>query len=295
MSEPRRLARTAQQQTISIRGLAYRLHCWGAPDGDPLLLLHGWGDTGASFQFLVDALGDRRVVAPDWRGFGDTEWSAGGYWFPDYLADLDAILDHLSPDGPACIVGQSMGGNVAGLYAGARPERVKALVLVEGFGLRASDPRDAPLRYRQWLEEQLEPRAFRRYASIEDFANRLRARSPRLSPDRSRFVAEAWSRADGEGGRVLKADPAHKRVNPVLYRRAEAEACWRAVRTPVLLVAGEESPFAGLLDEMWLKRSDSGIFPDARRETIPESGHMVHHEQPERLAELIERFLRIVG
>lgn len=275
-----------------IRGLACRLHCWGRPDAEPLLLLHGWGDTGATFQFLVDSLGDRwRAIAPDWRGFGDSEWAAGGYWFADYLADLDAILRHVSPDRAAPVVGHSMGGNVAGLYAGVRPERVNALVLMEGFGMPASNPRDAPQRYRQWLDEQRAPVDFRTHASIEAFAERLRSRSPQLDAHRARFIAAAWSRADATGDRVLKADPAHKRVNPVLYRRAEAEACWREVRAPVLLVAGAESRFAGLLDDIWLKRSETGIFPDATRETIPGAGHMVHHEQPERLAAVIERFL----
>lgn len=284
--------RERRAETLSARGLACRLHCWGPPNGTPLLLLHGWGDTGASFQFLVDAFAaERRTIAPDWRGFGDSDWSAGGYWFPDYLADLDATLEQVSPRAPACLVGHSMGGNVAGLYAGARPERVSALVLVEGFGLPATDPRDAPQRYRRWLEELREPPGFREYGSVEELANRFCARSPRLRADRALFLAQAWTRDAGDGSRVLKADPAHRRVNPVLYRRAEAEACWRAVRAPVLLVAGDESPFAGQLDEIWLKRETSGVFPDARREIIAGAGHMVHHEQPERLAEVIEEFL----
>uniref|UniRef100_UPI002362DFF1 alpha/beta fold hydrolase n=3 Tax=Pseudomonadota TaxID=1224 RepID=UPI002362DFF1 len=79
----------------------------------PLVLLHGWMDVGASFQFVVDALaGDREVIALDWRGFGLSEASgAGCYWFPDYLADLDALLDAVSPSAPVDLLGHSMGGN----------------------------------------------------------------------------------------------------------------------------------------------------------------------------------------
>lgn len=290
MNDGYRPRRARREQHVDIRGLEHCLHCWGPDDAEPLLLLHGWGDSGATFQFLVDAMGaERRCIAPDWRGFGDTAWSPAGYWFPDYLADLDAILDWLGP-GPVRVLGHSMGGNVAGLFAGARPERIRALVLVEGFGLPASNPAEAPARYRQWLDEQRQHLAFRSYPSIAEFAERLRARSPRLDAARARFVAEAWARPDGNGGCALRADPAHKRVNPVLYRRAEAQACWRAIEAPVLLVAGGESRFVGLLDDIWLDRPTSGAFPVATREIVPDAGHQVHHEQPQRLAEIVEQF-----
>jgi pimeloyl-ACP methyl ester carboxylesterase len=100
-------------------------------------MVHGWMDVGASYQFVVDALTtDRWVVAPDWRGFGLTpSGGADSFWFPDYLADLDALLDLLSPDAPVDLVGHSMGGNVAMMYAGIRPERIRTLVNLEGFGL----------------------------------------------------------------------------------------------------------------------------------------------------------------
>jgi pimeloyl-ACP methyl ester carboxylesterase len=289
-----RPVRARREETLTIRGLGYCLHCWGPADAEPVLLLHGWGDSGATFQFLVDALGgEQRFVAPDWRGFGNTAWSPAGYWFPDYLADLDAIVDALGA-ADLCILGQSMGGNVAGLYAGVRPERVRALVLVEGFGLPDSNPAEAPARYRRWLDEQHHAAEFRRYPSVDALAERLRERNPALGAARARFMAEAWSRPH-EGGCVLRADPAHKRVNPVSYRRAEAEACWRAITAPVLLVAGSASRFQRLLDDVWLARAASGAFPVAEREIIADAGHMVHHEQPERLAAVVEAFFAAQG
>ena len=106
-----------------------------------MLLLHGWMDTGASFQFVVDCMADdSSCVALDWRGFGRTDWEPNGYWFPNYLADLDALLDILSPNQPTHLVGHSMGGNVASLYAGVRPERVARLVNIEGSGCPACRP-----------------------------------------------------------------------------------------------------------------------------------------------------------
>ena len=96
--------RPGRSQFVSLRGLQYHLHTWGdaalaTPERPPLVLLHGWMDVGASFQFVVDALAaadgfERWVIAPDWRGFGLTAAPASDtYWFPDYLGDLDALLD----------------------------------------------------------------------------------------------------------------------------------------------------------------------------------------------------------
>ena len=90
-----------------------------------LVLVHGWGDTGETYQFLVDRCRRRTCVAIDMRGFGRTQRPDDGYWFPDYLADLDALLDVLAPDAPVDLVGHSMGGNIALLYAGVRPHRVR--------------------------------------------------------------------------------------------------------------------------------------------------------------------------
>jgi pimeloyl-ACP methyl ester carboxylesterase len=138
MYSPRVKPRAASQD---VRGVEYRVSEWGDADQPLLVLLHGWNDTGSSFQFLVDELkGDWFVIAPDWRGFGESRCRAESYWFPDYIADLDVLLGIYSPKQAARLVGHSMGANVAGLYAGIMPERVAAFVNMEGFGLPESDP-----------------------------------------------------------------------------------------------------------------------------------------------------------
>ena len=258
-----------------------------------MVLLHGWMDVSASFQFMVDALkGEWDVYAPDWRGYGLTEWGKGDcYWFADYIADLDFLLESISSQVPVNLVGHSLGGNVAALYAGARPERIAKLVNLEGFGLRATLPEQAPARYQQWLEELRTPPQLRPYASFDELADRLRKGNQRLSKERASFLAHHWGH-EKDGKVVLRADPAHKIVNATLYRYEEAVACWRRVTAPVLWVEGDEwdalkryGPDASQLLER------RAAFPNLQHVSIAQSGHMLHHDQPEALARAIEAFL----
>src|SRR5579883_778692 len=191
--EPLRAART---ETLTVRGLRHRVTWWGEPTPTPVVLLHGFQDCGATWQFLADHLpADWSLAAPDWRGFGHSEWAPGGYWFPDYFGDLEELLDMLVPDAPARVIGHSMGANVAQIYAGVRPERLAWLVNLEGFGLPRTDPGDAPGRYARWLDELRQPARAGRFPSVAHLAEFLRSRNPRLTPDRAEFVARAWTRS----------------------------------------------------------------------------------------------------
>jgi pimeloyl-ACP methyl ester carboxylesterase len=287
--------RTPRSETVRLRDLDFHLHIWPGTDPHPVLLLHGWGDTGETFQFLVDESSrERTFVAPDFRGFGRTQRPDDGYWFPDYLADLDALIDYLSPNDPVDVIAHSMGGNVAMLYAGARPERIRRLVNLEGLGLRRTDPANAPARYREWLDELKSGSYFLTYDSFETFATALAKRNQRTPRDRLEFIARSWGRVNGEGRVELWADPKHKRVNPVLYQRERAEACWAAIAAPILLVIGGQSPLGRHMTDDFSEARLQELLRNLRLERIAEAGHMLHHEQPVELARLIEDFLAAV-
>ena len=284
---PSRAPRTEERV---IRGLATRFIWWGEPMDDPVVLLHGWMDSGDTWQFLVDELPQTwSCVALDWRGFGGTAWPDGGYWFPDYLADLEAVLDVLVPRKRARVVGHSMGGNVAMLYAGVRTERLAWLANLEGFGLPRATPDKAPLRYAEWLDQLGEPAELRRYESVERFATALHVRNPRIDRAKAEFLANAWTRPGGADV-VLRADPRHRRLNPVLYRREEAEACWRRITIPLLLLAGALSDFRARLHADGTDDYFRSIVPHAQIRTIEGAGHMLHHEQAEATARSIVEF-----
>lgn len=281
-----------RSEFVYLRERRYHVRIWGGDDAPTLFFLHGWGDVSASFQFVVDALqNDWRIIAPDWRGFGLSQWNDGVYWFPDYIADLDALLELYSPEQAAQIVGHSLGGIVASLYAGIRPERVSLFANLEGFALWVLKPGETPARFGKWLQQIRENDAsFRRYARREDFSTRLLKDNPRLRPERATFIAEHSLRA-ADGGFVFAADPRHRWINPVLYPLEEAMACWQRITARTLWVAGRDSvvmkSFSENPDDY---RKRMGCFAQVNEVLIDHSGHNLHHDQPEAIALHIEEF-----
>ncbi len=285
----------ARQQYQRLRGVDYRLLRWGRPGAQPLLLLHGWMDSAETFQFMLDAapasLREYDVIAPDWRGFGLSSWAGEGYYFPDYLADLDALLAWLAPVGPVALLGHSMGGIVAGLYAGIRPERVGKLISLEGFGLPATQPEQAPARYRRWLDEQAAGASWRSLAGMDEMAARLQKTHAKLDGDQAAWLAAALTAGSDDGWRY-RADPRHRWVNPVLYRLEEAMACWREVSADTLWLAGDEAKLLSWLGEtpeqFALRRA---CIARLQYQVLPGCGHNLHHDAPALVAQRVADFL----
>jgi len=301
-STPYRARRASQSRFVDVRGLRYHVNLWGEPaeatrERPLLVLMHGWMDVGASFQFVVDALRDgRAIAAADWRGFGRTAAPplTDSYWFADYLGDLDGLLDALSPDAPVDLAGHSMGGNVVMTYAAARPARVRRLVNMEGFGLPEAQAEQAPERLRQWLDELKTPQRLKPYATLSDVAARLVKNNPRLSAERAAWLAQHWAERRDDGQWHILGDPAHKRVNPALYRKDEVLEGWKRIEAPTLWIEGDETD----PDRWWGHRYPRSEF-DARialvrrlqRVRLASCGHMLHFDQPQALAAALDRFL----
>ncbi len=294
--------RISRSAFVPIRNLNYHVRLWGkpAPDRVPLVLVHGWMDVAASYQFVVDAFAqDHYIIAPDWRGYGQTEApGADNFWFADYLADLDFLLDHFAPQGPVNLVGHSLGGNVAMVYAGVRPERIRRLINLEGFGLPASRPEQAPQRYAQWMDalKQLHSGALdlNAYDSLAGVARRLKKTNPRLGQDKADWLAQHWARQNAQGQWEIMGHPAHKIVSAHLYQLEEALALYRCLSMPVLAVEAANNS----LETFWNGRYTLAEYhqrlqsiPQVEIATIPDAGHMLHHDQPALLAGLIERFI----
>jgi len=294
--------RKSRSEFVPIRNLKYHVQIWGSPSPDktPLVMVHGWMDVAASYQFVVDAFShDHYVIAPDWRGYGKTgSGGADNFWFPDYLADLDFLLDHYAPGIPVNLVGHSMGGNVVMQYAGVRPERIRRLVNLEGFGMPATEADEAPARFAKWMDElkklhqgELDLNA---YDSADGVARRLMKTNPRLSVDKANWLARHWANENVQGQWKILGDAAHKIVNAQLYRVEEVMALYKRISMPTLAVEASDSSLA-----MWWKGKYTLAEYHERLKALPlveialidEAGHMMHHDQPEVLAALIERFI----
>jgi pimeloyl-ACP methyl ester carboxylesterase len=261
-------------------------------------MMHGWMDVSASFQFMVDCLaGDWHVIAADWRGFGlSANSGVDSYWFADYLGDLDAILQHCSPAEPVNLLGHSMGANVSLLFAGVRPARVKKLINLEGFGMAPTRADQAPSRYLKWLDELREVPQMRTYATSAEVAARLQKTNPRLSDARAAWLSQHWAAQNEDGSWAILGDPVHKLSSPILYRVEEVMACWQQITAPVLWVEASDTdvwrwmgPKAQARVEIDRRISH---LKDVRCEMVADAGHMLHHDQPEQLANLIEAFLQ---
>ena len=304
--------RLSRSEFVPIRGLQYHVRIWQDPTPapaasalPPLVLVHGWMDVAASYQFMVDALSHafaagRTIIAPDWRGFGQTgvAGAVDNYWFPDYLADLDFLLDHYVQTRPVDLVGHSMGGNVVMSYAAIRPQRIHKLVNLEGFGQPAAPSSDAPERYGQWMDAlkslQSGELNLKAYSDVGGVARRLMRTNPRLSADKANWLASHWAQADAGGQWHILGDPAHKIISANLYRLEETLALYKRINAPLLAVEASDDS----IGKWWKGKYSLGeyherlkLVPNAQVAVIEDAGHMLHHDQPAQLAELLEGFL----
>ena len=288
----RRAARVSER-----RGRAGRLAFmqWGPPDPSPIFLLHGWMDCAAAWQLLVDQLPeDWPLLAIDWPGYGQSERHAEHYWFPEHLAELDGLLEEMSPDRPARIIGHSMGGTVASMYAGARPERLAWLVNMEGIGMPELPAAELPALITGWLAALRAPPAARRYEDLEELATALCRANPCLPAPNARFLAAAWTRPV-DGGYEMLADPRHQMRIPQRYTRAELEACWMRIRAPQLLLYGAQSGHSQRVLGTAPPTALQKIMPAALIQPISAAGHLMPYEQPEQVARAIVQFAAIQG
>jgi len=269
------------------RGLNLRLCEWGQRDDRlPVLILHGFLEQGAAWHAVAQRL-DRYVVAPDHRGHGHSDHvSAGGFYhFWDYLPDVAAVVDDLG--GRVDLVGHSMGGTMAALFAATCPARVRRLVLIEGLG--PSNMADQALaRPRHFLNALRSPPTHRPVADLSDAAARIRRWTPGMSPETALRLAERASRPlsdderdaanAGPEARLWRWDPLHRARNPIPFRTQDFLPFLGTISAPTLLIDGAKSVLVPQ-DQQARVAAIEG----ARRVTLP-GGHMLHHDVPHALA-----------
>jgi len=251
---------------------------WGR-SGVPVLYLHGFLEQGAAAMYVAPLL-DRHVVAPDLRGFGRSAHNAPGcaYAFFDYTWDVVDLIDHLG--GRVHLVGHSMGGTIASLVSGMRPDRVASLTLLEGVGPPASHDR-ALERAQRFLAHRETPRVHPPVRSLQDAVDRMARHHPTVP--RRRFVPLA-ARVWRPGGWTW--DAAHRTRSPRPFDPYQFNQFLRAITAPTLSVYGAATRFG--LDD--LEERENAI-PTVERIVLPEAGHMMHLSHPRAVARAVSRHI----
>lgn len=281
---------------VPINGVVHQVYTWGKPANPVLLLIHGWMDTGASFEFIAKEISKKfYCVAPDLRGFGKSGHGKNplGYFFKEYIADVAALAEHFSPQSPVSLLGHSMGGHIVSLYAGTFPERVSRLINVEGFGIRDNPDSVAPLRVREWISSLGKIPPFRVYPSITEVAKRLEVANPRVPLTRLKKMARAMT-TPVKNGFVIAADPLHKMREPYLFQLRHAKAFWARIQAQCLLISADKTNMGDWMGKVDLKKEIQkrwACFPkNSKTAVIKNCGHMVHLERPEVLVRLVRQF-----
>jgi pimeloyl-ACP methyl ester carboxylesterase len=276
---------------IASLGLPLTCHVAGRADAPPVVLLHGFLDTATAFEPVAAALAPHyRVLALDQRGFGQSaHLGPGGYYhFPDYLLDLDALFRAEIPDG-AVVVGHSMGATVACYFAGAFPERVRAMVLLDGIGPPAGPPVErAPDVMRGFIEDvrRFEQHTDAGAPDLDAMARRIGRLSTRAEPQRLSALARAAAVEGPDGRYRWRFDPLHRTRGPIPFDPQRFRAFLARITCPSLLIWAEDSPMHPA-DEA----ERCAALRDLTVTTLPGVGHNMHHERPEAVAAAVHDFL----
>lgn len=275
-------------------GLNYHLLEWGAESTSDhsVVLIHGFLDLGRSWQPVVESGfgAGLHVIAPDMRGHGHSDRvGAGGYYhFMDYLADLASLVEQLGRD-RVSLVGHSMGGSVASYFAGAYPQRIHKLVLLEGLG-PPEDARSVGERVATWVEgwRRQANASPKRYADHATAAARLMRLDPLLDEPLARWLVEHSTSRAADGSVRFLHDPLHLTTGPHPFRLDVAHSFWDRVSCPALFVEGAESFMRHTAEESAARKSH---FRDGRSEVLEGAGHMLMRHRPRQLALLLQGFL----
>jgi pimeloyl-ACP methyl ester carboxylesterase len=287
-----------EHRTVDSQGLPIHYLEWPGRGHEPLVLVHGFLDMAHSWNAFVEALVATGIepwmIAPDCRGHGDSGWvGAGGYYhFPDYVFDLDCVIRAAGAE-RCVLVGHSMGGTICWLYAGAFPERVSQLVLIEGIGPPPTTFSDAPPRMATWITEvrQRGRNHFRQYTSVEAGARQLQQTNPRLTAEAALDLARAGMKQQPSGKWVWEFDPLHRTNAPQPFYTAQALEFFRRIQCPVLIVEGAHSHQQRRADKQ--QRYDA--IEQRRQVVIDNAGHMVHQDNPQALAAAVAAFFQHSG
>ena len=273
-------ARYLAAPTDYVEAAGVRLHVrdTGPRDAPAVVMLHGFGSSLHTWEPWAQTLSaTHRVIRFDLPGFGLTGADpTGDYTDARTVAMLGALLDRLGV-ARASVVGNSLGGKIAWMFAAKQPERVDKLVLIspDGFASRGFEyGKQSKVPWMLRLLPYVLPRALLRASLAPAYADPARLTDDMVTRYSDMMLAPGVRQAIVDRtGQVLLQDPV-----PLLQR----------VTAPTLILWGRRDamiPFANSADYL-------RALPDARLVELPELGHVPQEEAPERSIEEVAQFLR---
>ena len=264
---------------------------WGNKGKPNLILVHGGMDHARSWDRVAEAFRDDfRVLAPDLRGHGDSNWAPGAiYSVAEYVLDLSALADIVGGF-PLYLIGHSLGAAVVLQYAGIYADRVRKLIAIEGVAPPPSimPIRPAHERLRTWIEamRDFENRLPRKYPSLEAAYERMHKANSYLSHETARHLTLLGSNWSADGTLTWKFDNFVRAISPYDFDRKETREIWSQIQCPVLLIHGADS---------WTgdprKEGRIPAIPRHRLINVAKAGHWVHHDQPDIVIKAARNFL----
>jgi 3-oxoadipate enol-lactonase len=246
-----------------------------AGQGLPLLFIHGYPLSRSLWQLQIEALSDvARVLAPDLRGFGDSQSVPGPYSMDLFADDLNAFLDALGIAEPAVICGLSMGGYVAFAFYRKYAHRVRGLVLTSTRA--APDTAEGKARRDQAAAEAMQAGV----ASVVDgmLPKLLAPQNLKKRPELVERASSIMASASLQG--VVGALNAMK-------ERPDSTPTLGRIAVPTLVVHGAEDSIVPLEEA----RQMAAAIPGARLEVIPDAGHLLNIENPQVYNQALRQFL----
>jgi pimeloyl-ACP methyl ester carboxylesterase len=270
-------------KTLMVNGLALHYLEWGAADAPPIVCVHGYTGSAQAFNALARHLFDRfRILAPDVRGHGESAWSpTGAYGYADQAGDLAEFADRLGLD-KFLLIGTSMGGIIAMVYAAQHARRLDGLV-INDIG---PDAEAGTERVTRLVGSRPE-----RFASLDAAMAYRRMISPITATRSARDqqeLAEGVLRQLPDGRWTWRMDPAciRQRIEHGPPRRPPLWPALAALPCPALVVWGTESD---VLSEAQARRMVEAL-PHGELVAVPGVGHAPTLVEPVVLAAL-DRFV----
>ncbi|MBL4867769.1 MAG: alpha/beta hydrolase [Pseudomonadales bacterium] len=270
---------------------------WGDKEAPVLLMVHGMRDHCRNWDWVAEDLSkDYRIIAPDLRGHGDSDWLVGGtYSMMDCVADLRQLINQTThPKEKVAIMSHSFGGGVSLVYAGVFPEKVEKLMVIEGLGpppavLAEMTGTTIEGRITNWVNslQSIAGRAHRKYESLEAAIARMHAENSHLTDQQARHLSIHGLNQNEDGTYSWKFDNYLRVMTPVQLTSTEIAELRARITCPVLLLTGKNSWAVPLENDERLKP-----FKNVETYTFEDAGHWCHHDQ---LAEYLTESRRFLG